>query len=205
MKRSLVVKIGVGALAIAVFAFLFMRSIDETRSTPYTVERQHLRGWTLAIEPAANPGDPLLAVRPSQELASSLFRQIFSRAMESMNAPVAPAVPLVLRAEFDKVVRDQLTPETLLTAARMAGLESASMTPRCVVHRRVSEPGGTQQVYFVVFDAPAVSQFRQQLGLDPAALAPILFVAGAGTDFNKWLPQRVNVDADCLAPIEIVN
>ena len=31
----------------------------------------------------------------------------------------------------------------------------------------------------------------------------MLFVAGAGPDFNSWLPQRVNPDADCLAPVEI--
>jgi hypothetical protein len=34
-------------------------------------------------------------------------------------------------------------------------------------------------VFFVFFDAPSVSQFRQQLGLDPAALSPVLFIAGA--------------------------
>ena len=131
-----------------------------------------------------------------------MFRQVFSRTMESLNAPAAPAVPVVLRGEFDRVVRDQFTQEALLAAARGAGLETAGITPRCLVHRRVSEPGGTRQVFFVFFDAPSVSQFRQQLGLDPAALAPVLFIAGAGADFNSWLPQRVNAEADCLAPVE---
>jgi hypothetical protein len=60
-------------------------------------------------------------------------------------------------------------------------------------------------VFFVFFDAPSVSQFRRQLGLDPDALSPVLFIAGAGTDFNTWLPQRVNAEADCLAPIEIAD
>ena len=71
------------------------------------------------------------------------------------------------------------------------------------MHRRISEPGGVRQVYLVFFDAPAIAQFRRQLGLDADALSPILFVAGAGADFNSWLPQRVNAEADCLAPIEI--
>jgi hypothetical protein len=30
-----------------------------------------------------------------------------------------------------------------------------------------------------------------------------MFVAGAGADFNSWLPQRVDADVDCLAPVEI--
>jgi hypothetical protein len=58
-------------------------------------------------------------------------------------------------------------------------------------------------VYLVFFDAPAIAQFRRQLGLDGEALSPVLFVAGAGSDFNSWLPQRVNAGADCLAPVEI--
>ena len=180
-----------------------MRSLDDARTTPYTVEQRHLRGWTLALDPAPNASDPLLGLRPAPELASGLFRQVFSRAMESLISPAAPAIPLVLRGEFDRVVGDQLTTEALIAAARTAGLESASITPRCLVHRRVSEPGGTRQVYFAVFDAPAVLAFRQQLGLDPGALSAVLFIAGAGPDFNSWLPQRVNVETDCLAPLEI--
>ena len=73
------------------------------------------------------------------------------------------------------------------------------------MHRRISEPGGTRQVFFILFDAPAISQFRKQIGLDPAALSPVLFVAGVGTDFNAWLPQQVNAESDCLAPVEVVD
>lgn len=203
MRKSLAIKLALGLGALAVFGFLFLRSLRDARTAAYTAERRHLQSWTLVLEPASRPSDPLLALRPSPELASGLFRQVFTRAMESVNTPIAPAVPVVLRGEFDRVVGDQLTPEALLAAARTAELEAAGLTPRCLVHRRVSEPGGTRQVFFVFFDAPAVSQFRQQLGLDPAALSPVLFIAGAGTDFNSWLPQRVNADADCLAPVEI--
>ena len=182
-----------------------MRSLNDARTTPYTVQRQHLRQWTLALEPAPNAGDPLLGLRAAPELASGLFRQVFSRAMESLVAPADPAIPLVLRGEFDRVLGDQLTQDALITAARTAGLESTAVVPRCLVHRRVSEPGGTRQVYFVVFDAPAVLAFRQQLGLDPGAFSPVLFIAGAGPDFNSWLPQRVNIEADCLAPVEVAD
>jgi len=205
VKTSLLIKIVGGVIALGVFGFLFKTSLDDARTTAYTMERQHLRGWTLVLDPSPKPNDPVVSLRPMSELPGGMFRQVFARAMESLNTPVAPAIPVILRDEFDRVLADTLTPDSALAAARSAGLESAPITPRCLVYRRVSEPGGTRQVYFVSFDAPAISQFRHQIGLDPAALSPILFIAGAGTDFNAWLPQRVNPASDCLAPIEIVD
>ncbi len=203
MKKSALVKIAAGVAAAVVFGFLFVRSLDDARTTPYTVPAQHLSGWTLALESTSVPNDPMLVLRPSPELASGLFKQIFSRAMESLNTPGSPSVPLVLRGEFDRVVGDQLTPDALLAAARDAGLASAAPVPRCLVHRHVSEPGGVRQVFFVYFDAPGVAQFRRQIGLDPAAMSPVLAVAGAGANFNTWLPQHVDPEADCLAPVEV--
>jgi hypothetical protein len=108
-----------------------------------------------------------------------------------------------LRGEYDRDVGDQLTQEALLAAAKAAGMEGTAPAPRCLVHRHVSEPGGVRQVYLVFFDAPSIAQFRRQIGLDPDALSPVMFVAGAGPDFNGWLPQRVDANTDCLAPIEI--
>ena len=204
MKTPVLVKIAAGVVLVGVFAFLFMRSLQDTRSAPYTVSAQHLQSWTLALEPAAKPNDPVLVLRPAPELVSNLFKQIFARNMESLNTPIVGSVPLVLRSEFDRVVGDQLTQDALLAAARAAGVESAP-TLRCLVHRHVSEPGGVRQVFFVFLDNPAIAQFRKQVGLDPEGLAPILPVAGAGADFNSWLPQRVNPDVDCLAPIEVTS
>jgi hypothetical protein len=122
--------------------------------------------------------------------------------MESLNSPVDPSIPVVLRGEFDRVVGDRMTQEVMLASAKAAGVEGAAPAPRCLVHRRISEPGGVRQAYLVFFDTPAIAQFRRQLGLDPEALAPIMFVAGAGSDFNRWLPQRVDPTVDCLAPID---
>lgn len=203
MKKRVLIKLTFGLAILVLFGFLFMRSLEDERKTAYTVPRQHLRMWTVALETASNANDPLMVLRPVPELTSGLFRQVFARAMESLNTPAASAIPLLTLGEFDRVVGDRLTKDALVSAARDAGLETGHITPRCIVHRRVSEPGGTRQAYFVFFDAPAISQFRGQLGVDPAALSPILFVAGAGSDFNSWLPQRVNAETDCLAPIEI--
>jgi hypothetical protein len=205
VKRSLIIKLAAGLVGLAVFGFLFMRTLEDARATPYTVERQHLRSWALALEPATRANEPLLVLRPAPELTGGLFRQVFARAMETLNAPGAPGMPIVLRGEYDRVVGDQLTQEALIGAARTAGLEQADLTPRCLVHRRISQPGGTRQAYLVFFDAPAIGQFRRQLGLDPDALSPILFVAGADADFTSWLPLHVSADVDCLAPIEVAN
>ncbi len=203
MKKSLLVKIALALFAVSAFAFLFMRSIEDTRSAPYTVDRVHLRRpWTLALEPATASNHPVLVLRPPPELAAGIFKQIFSRAMESLNSPMMPSVPVVLRGEFDATAGGRMTQDAMLAAAVAAGVEAAPV-PRCLVHRRISEPGGVRQVYLVFFDAPAIAQFRRQLGLDGEALSPVLFVAGAGSDFNSWLPQRVNAGADCLAPVEI--
>lgn len=197
------IKLALGILAVGAFAFLFMRSLEDTRTEAYTVERAHLQSWRLALEPASAPNEPLLVLFPSPELSAGLFKQIFARAMESLNSPATPSIPIVLRGEFDRVVSDQLTEDAMLAAARAAGVETTAPTPRCVVHRRISEPGGVRQAFLVYFDAPAIAQFRKQIGLDPDALSTIMFVAGAGPDFNSWLPQRVNAGADCLAPVEI--
>ena len=205
MKKPVLIKAAIALAVLVLFGFLFMRSLEDERRTTYTVPRQHLRSWTLALEPASNANDPLIVLRPSPQLTSGLFRQVFARAMESLNTPASAGIPVVTRGEFDRVVGDQLTKDALLSTARGAGLETANISPRCIVHRRVSEPGGTRQVYFVLFDAPAVSQFRRQIGLEPAAVSPILFVAGVGSDFNTWMPQRVDAEADCLAPVDVTD
>jgi hypothetical protein len=203
VKKSPLIKVAVGIAAIGVFAVLFMRSLEDARSEAYTVEPAHLQSWALALEPASAANDPLLVLRPSPELAAGLFKQIFARAMESLNSPTVPSIPVVLRGEFDRVVGDRLSQEAMLAAAKAAGLETTAPSPRCLVQRRISEPGGVRQVFLVFFDAPAIAQFRRQIGLDPDAISPVMFVAGAGADFNSWLPQRVDADADCLAPVEI--
>jgi hypothetical protein len=204
VKQSTLIKSAVSLAVLAVFGVLFMRSLEDATTAPYRVPRSHLGTWTVVLEAASNANDALLTLQPAPELASGLFRQVFARAMESLNTPPVAGIPVITRDEFDRVVGDQLTKDALVTAARNTGLE-ASIVPRCLVHRRISEPGRTRQVYFVLFDAPGIGRFRQQLGLDPAAVSPILFVAGAGSDFNSWLPLRVNPETDCLSPIEIVD
>jgi hypothetical protein len=143
-----------------------------------------------------------------------LASELFARMGESLNYPPA-AMPVVLRSEFQRAMAGVLTPEALLDAARDAGLELATFQPRCMGHRRISAPGLVKAVYFLVFDLPAFSRFRQEaaerLGaagrdrslFDPAALSPVLIAADLDGSFTRWLPLRVDPEADCFAPIVV--
>ena len=122
-------------------------------------------------------------------------------------------IPLVLQSEFNPADAGTLAPEALLASARDSGLASAPFEPRCMAHRRISEPGILRQVYFVRFEWAALTTFRQRIagqmraaggrGLDPAALPPLLIVAASDAAFGRWLPLRPEGDDDCLAPIAV--
>jgi hypothetical protein len=130
--------------------------------------------------------------------------------MESLSAPSAPGIPLLLDGEL-RAFAGRLTADELLAAAQSAGLASAPIAPRCLGYRRLSERRGVQQLYFLLFDAPAVSRFREQLAarlpaganFDPGALSPVLLIAVAQSSFSRWLPLRADPRTDCLAPIVI--
>ena len=191
---------------LVVLGFLFERSLQDTRSEPYTVAADRGGGWKVALEPASNP-TVALTLRPMTDLVPDLFSQVFKRAMESLTRPTDEGIPLVLRDEYDRAFAGRTTPEALAAAARDAGLETATIAPRCLGYRRISEPRRTRQVYFALFDAPAFARFRQQIaagaaaGFEADAQSPVLFIAASDEAFGQWLPLRANPDKDCLAPI----
>jgi hypothetical protein len=212
MKRALIKTVVIVA-ALGVLGFLFVRSAQNVRSEPYEIARARLSGWTLAIDPSPNEAGVLLGLQPDKQTAAMLFGQVFSRTGESLSGPVPAAIPLVLQGEFDRAKAGALTAGALLASAREAGLASSAFEPRCMAHRRISEPGLTRQVYFVRFDWPAFAAFRRQAaqqmraaggsGLDPAALTPLMIVAGSDAAFGRWLPLRAESADDCLAPMAI--
>jgi hypothetical protein len=210
-KRSnVLLKLVIGVAVLAVVGYLFIQSLETTRSEPYTVQRAHLGKWTLALEPADGPNAPLLSARTSIELVANLFRQLFHRAMESMNTPSSSSIPIVLHGEFNRWLSAKMTPDQLLAAAREAGLESGPHEPRCLAHRRISEPGNTRQTYFAVVDSPSIVAFREKLAwdgqgqFDAASLTPIMFVGASDPSFHRWLPIR-SEQADCVAPIDVAD
>lgn len=212
MKRALI-KVIVAVVVLGGLGVLFVRSARSVRSEPYEIARGRLAGWTLAIDPSPNPSGVMLGLQPDKETAAMLFSQVFSRTGETLSGPVPAAIPLVLQSEFDRAKAGTLTPDALLSSARAAGLASSTFEPRCMAHRRISEPGITRQVYFVRFEWPAFDAFRQQVaqqmrasggsGFDPAALSPSLIVAASDAAFSRWLPLRAEAEDDCLAPMAV--
>lgn len=205
----------VGLAALGMLFVLFVRSAQEAREAPFIVERQALAPWTLVLGPNTDALGSWLSLRPPEVLASPVGRQIFARGGESVRYPSPAALPLLLRSEYDGALAGVLTSDMLVTLARDAGLESATFEPVCMGRRRISEPGSTRAVYFVLFDVPAFGAFRRQVAealgrvggdtsrFDPAALSPVLIVAGLDDNFSRWLPLRANPEVDCLAPIEL--
>ena len=155
-RRSGLIKAAVGLVALGVVGVLFVRSARSVRAEPFNVSRDRLARWTLAIEPPSSASGVLLGLRPQRELASALFNDVFARTGESLSGPLPPAIPLILQGELDVRAAGTLGPDALVSLARAAGFESATLEPRCMAHRRVSAPGINRQVYFVLFDSPAV-------------------------------------------------
>jgi hypothetical protein len=207
-------KVMIALLAVAALAVLFVRSARSTTAQPFTIARQHLAGWTLTLAPDANSLDSLLSITPPAELLPPLARDLFARTGESLHYP-RPAMPVVLRSEFQRAIEGKLAPEALLGAAREAGLESASFQPRCMARRRISAPGVLRGVYFLLFELPQFSQFREQLAqrlraaggeeslFEPSALSPVLIAAALDGGFSGWMPLRADPAVDCFAPIVV--
>jgi hypothetical protein len=209
---KILLRIVVAVVAIGVLGFLFVRSARSTGAEPFAIPRAHLTGWTLALSPANEPLGALLSLTPRPELLPPLSRELFARMGESLHYPVG-GMPLVLRSEFD-LVRGVIAPEAILDLAKNAGLESAPIQPRCMARRRESSPGVLRGVYFLVFDLPQFTEFRQQLAqrvqsaggsaslFDPAALSPVVIAAALDGEMAHWMPLRVT-EADCFAPITV--
>jgi hypothetical protein len=207
-------KVMLALAAMGVLAVLFVRSARSASAQPFTIARQHLAGWTLTLPTDADPLGSSLSITPKVELMRPLARDLFARMGESLHYP-PPAMPVVLRSEFQRAMAGALTPEELLAAAREAGLESATFQPRCMARQRISAPGVVRGVYFLLFDLPQFTQFREQLAerlraanheaslFDPAALSPVLIAADLDGNFSSWLPLRADPEVDCFAPVVV--
>lgn len=211
MLKKLLIR---GAAAIVVLAglgVLFVRSARDVRTAPYSVPAGQLATWTLTLEPVTEGSGYLLSLRADPMLTSGVFKQIFARAAESLSAPSAGAIPLVLNSEFDRAMAGRLSPETLLQMARAAGLDRARPEAVCLALRRISEPNLTRQAYFVLFTLPAFEAFRRQVAerlgpaaeFDPTAQSPVVLVAASDDAFDTWWPVHAVASTDCTAPIVV--
>ena len=212
MRTSTLVKIGVGAAAIVVLPWLFLKTVRDTIAEPYAVDDATLTGWRLVLTDPGQPGVSMLGLQPPPALVPGLFDQVFKRTMESMFSPGADVLPIVLQGEFESGLRAVLTPHELLQVARDAGLEAARLEPGGMGGKREPFAGRSRQLYFVLFEAPVVAAFRQQLGrvaaergspgaFEAAPFDLVLPVGGSDVRFGAWFPLTVDRDADCQAPV----
>jgi hypothetical protein len=203
---SVLLKLGGAVVAIAAVGWLFVRSLDDARAVPYEVRPSQLRGWTLQSVPEATGEQARLLLSPPPELPLRLFRQVFSRAGESLSTPARAGVALVLADELRGAT---VTDADLQSLAQAAGLEGAAVTLDCMGYRRESQPGRVRQVFFVSVGLPGFEAFRQQLSERIAAsearlrpLSPVMLLAGA-PDVTGWMPIAVTPETDCVAPFAL--
>ena len=198
------IKVVIALIVVAVVGVLFVRSAQDSRAQPYQVSARHLAGWTLGIDTAFDAQGSVVSLRPPAEMPMNLFRQLFSRQMESMSLPSVPGIPLAFRPELPATV----TADQLLALARAAGLERAVIEPKCIGYRRVSATGVTRQLYFMVFNVSGFDAFRQAVAkvagpdFNPAALSPLMMMS-ASPDFSGWLPIGPDAGRDCVAPVTV--
>jgi hypothetical protein len=203
-KMHPLIKVAIALVVLAVGGWLFVRSAQSVRSEPYQMSARHLQGWTLGIDTAADSQGSVVSLRPPPELPMNLFRQLFSRQMESMGTPSMPGIPLALRHELPSTV----TPDQVLTLAQSSRLDRAAITPDCVGYRRVSAMGATRQLYYVLFKVSGFEAFRaalaQQAGpaFKPDALSPVLMMASE-PNFEGWMPIGADAARDCIAPVNV--
>ena len=210
MRRTLLLKLAVGLIALALFGVLFIRSVRNTGAAPYTMKRSDLAGWTVALDPEAATSGVLLGLWPPAAMSRPLFSQLFSRSGLSLTGPNPVSMPLVLKSEYDRALAGAVTPDALLGLARESGLDAIQPKPVCMATRRVSQPGLTRELFLVRFDHAGFAPFRQQVaaraasaGFAPASLSPVVIVAATDAVFATWLPLEADGPGDCLAPIAL--
>ena len=208
---AIVKKLLVAALALGILGYLFISSLEDTISEPYSLDGASLSGWTLEAGEPSMRGLSVLGLRPPLLFRANLFDQLFNRTMESMTGPPDDLVPIVLREEYQLGLAGLLSPSELLQRARTAGLDRLTLLPVCMAVKREPYQGTTRQFYFVLFETPEIQAFRAELtalaaerGASAGLLDPfevVLPLAGSDPAFTTWWPLVVDRQNDCRAEI----
>ena len=205
-------KVGLALVALVVLGWLFWRTVQSSLAEPYVIDAVMVSEWTLALRGPMQPGTGLLVLQPSDQLRAELFQQIFNRTMESMTSPTVAAMPLVLHAEYRGALGSVLTPPDVLRTAEESALSTASPAPVCIGVVRREGAGTTRQLYYALFEAPAVGRFREALArryaeaggtgtFEPDGFPLAIPIAASDADFASWWPLAVSPETDCLAPL----
>ena len=205
-------KLAISLVALTALGWLFWRTVQSSLAEPYVIDAAMVSEWTLALRGPMQAGAGLLVLQPSDQLRAELFQQIFNRTMESMTSPTVAAMPLVLHGEYRDALGGVLTPPDVLQTAEESGLSTAVPAPVCIGVVRREGAGTTRQLYYALFDAPAVGRFREALarryaeaggsgGFEPEGLPLAVPIAASDADFASWWPLDVSSESDCLAPL----
>ena len=215
MRQKLLLKLGIAAVAVAVFGLLFARSLKQTAAEPYVLNQAALTGWRLSLAQPDERSVAVLSLRPPVGSVRELFQEIFLRTMQSLSALDPPLVPLVLLTEFNSALQRVFSGSELLDQAEKLGLGAAGFTPVCLAVRRELRDGQARELFYVLFDAPEFMRFRDELArlflerggergtFDPLALSPVMPIAATDSDFASWLPLQASREGDCKAPIAV--
>lgn len=180
-------------------------------SSPYTIQHAPEPTWTLVTSDGTDPW--VVGVEPPRAMISSLTNEVSRRAGRTLVTPPHPAVPLVLRAEFDESLQGAFGVDSIHRLAADAGLDTAgAFQPVCLAHQTVEGEHGSADLYFVPFASAGFNQLRinlmpehpEQAGIgiyDPSVLSPVLILAATENGFDRWWPLRVDPARDCEAPI----
>jgi hypothetical protein len=197
-------------LIVAAAAAIAWWWTDRPDTTPYRIPETALSKWTLVTSDGTDPW--IVGVRPPDALAASLFHEVTRRSRAHLVAPPHPAMPLVLRSEFEEGLQGVYGTDTVLRLAHETGVDSATFAPVCLAHQTKSGSSGTAEVYFVPFESDAFNQVRaglvpaqpEQAGIgiyDPATVSPVLIVAATDDQFERWWPMQFDRERDCEAPL----
>lgn len=199
----------VGALlVVAAVVYVGWFRVDRTPVTVASAVPEH---WTLTTSDGTDPW--VAGVAPPASLVTRLVEQVRERAGAALVVPAHPAIPLVLRAEFDESLQGAFDIGAVRRMAADLALDQVgAFEPVCLAHRTVRGASGRAELYFVPFTSAGFNELRvrlmpehpEQAGIaiyDPSILTPVLVVGATENSFDRWWPLGVDPERDCEAPI----
>jgi hypothetical protein len=177
---------------------------------PLSLAASSLSHWGLVISDGTDPW--VVAAQPPGSLTSQLLSEVTRQAGRPIVAPLRPAVPLVLRSEFDDALQGVYGVDEVLRIARDDGVDTGTFRPVCIARKVQGNGSSRAELYFLVLDSSAFNQMRIDLtpaqpehagiGMyDPTTVTPVLVIGSTDGTVDRWWPIAVNRDTDCQARV----
>ena len=197
----------VGALVLVVVTFGWWWLRNRT-VVSVSIAPTELANWPVIVSDGSDAW--VVGLSPPAPLVAAFTAEAARQAGRRLVAPTRPALPLVLRAEFEDALQGVYGTDSVVRMAHDAGIDASPFQPVCLAHRVRDEPGGRADIYFVPFESPTFQQLRADLtptepehaGIgvyDPALLSPILIVGASDANLDRWWPLSFDGATDCVA------